>query len=64
LQTMLARYNPRTLRHGYNRIDGEDVFFIPNPGLGLWAYRGKLLDRNPGLLTTRARNDDDAYPQS
>lgn len=47
LQTMLARYKPRTLRHGYNRVDGEDVFFIPNPGLGLWTYRGKLLERNP-----------------
>jgi nickel-dependent lactate racemase len=42
LKTMLTRYNPRMLRHGYNRVDGEDVFFIPNPGLGLWAYRGKL----------------------
>ena len=42
LKTMLARYNPQKLRHGYNLLDGEDVFFIPNPGLGLWAYRGKL----------------------
>jgi nickel-dependent lactate racemase len=42
LTTMLTRYSPQTLRHGYNRVDGEDVFFIPNPGLGLWAYRGKL----------------------
>jgi nickel-dependent lactate racemase len=46
LQTMLSRYNPRTLRHGYNRIDGEDIFFIPNPGLGLWAYRDKLLEQS------------------
>ena len=42
LKTVLARYNPQTLSHGYNRVDGEDVFFIPNPGLGLWAYGGKL----------------------
>ena len=42
LQTMLTRYRPQKLRHGYNRVDGEEVFFIPNPGLGLWAYRGKL----------------------
>jgi nickel-dependent lactate racemase len=42
LKTMLDRYNPQKLRHGYNSVDGEDVFFIPNPGLGLWAYRGKL----------------------
>ena len=47
LKTMLTRYNLQTLRHGYNRVEGEDVFFIPNPGLGLWASRGKLLERNP-----------------
>lgn len=46
LKTVLARYDPQNLRYGYNRVDGEDVFFIPNPGLGLWAYRGKLLGRN------------------
>jgi nickel-dependent lactate racemase len=42
LRTMLARYDPRKLRHGYNRIGGEEIFFIANPGLGLWAHRGKL----------------------
>jgi nickel-dependent lactate racemase len=42
LKNMLMRYNPQNLHHGYNRIDGAEVFFIPNPGLGLWAYRGKL----------------------
>jgi nickel-dependent lactate racemase len=46
LKTMLSRYNPQTLLHGYNRIDGEDIFFISNPGLGLWAYRDKLLERS------------------
>jgi nickel-dependent lactate racemase len=46
LKTMLTRYDPRTLRHGYNLVDGEDVFFIPNPGLGLWAFRGKLLEHS------------------
>jgi nickel-dependent lactate racemase len=42
LKSMLERYHPRKLRHGYNCVDGEDVFFIPNPGLGLWACRAKL----------------------
>jgi nickel-dependent lactate racemase len=42
LQTMLTRYSPQKLRHGYNCVDSEAVFFIPNPGLGLWAYCGKL----------------------
>jgi hypothetical protein len=39
---MIEHYNPETLRYGYNRVDGEDIFFIPNPGLGLWAYRGSM----------------------
>ena len=42
LNAMLARYNPQKLRQGYNVVNGEEVFFIANPGLGLWAYRGKL----------------------
>ena len=42
LATMLARYNPSTLKHGYNQIDGEEVFFIANPGLGLWAHRNRF----------------------
>jgi nickel-dependent lactate racemase len=45
-ETMLTRYDPQMLRYGYNCIEGEEVFFIPNPGLGLWAYRGKLLGRD------------------
>jgi nickel-dependent lactate racemase len=46
LKTMLTRYSPQVLHYGYNRVDGEEIFFIPNPGLGLWAYRAKLLGRN------------------
>ncbi|MGB7944980.1 MAG: lactate racemase domain-containing protein, partial [Terriglobales bacterium] len=45
-KTMLTRYNPQKLHHGYNRVEGEEIFFIPNPGLGLWAYRAKLQGRN------------------
>src|SRR5579864_777992 len=45
LETMITRYNPQTLRYGNNRVVGEDVFYISNPGLGLWAYRDKLLAR-------------------
>jgi hypothetical protein len=36
----LARYNPQTLRDGVNVMpDGEEIFFISNPALGLWALR-------------------------
>jgi nickel-dependent lactate racemase len=44
LDTLLQKYDPHTLQHGYNQVDGEEVFFIGNPGLGLWAWRGKLED--------------------
>ncbi len=42
LSTMLARYDPQKLAQGYNSVEGEEVFFIGNPGLGLWAHRSRL----------------------
>jgi nickel-dependent lactate racemase len=42
LSAMLSRYDPAKLQPGRNIVDGEEVFFISNPGLGLWAYRGRL----------------------
>lgn len=36
----VQRYDPRKLKNGYNTMeDGEEVFFISNPALGLWAYK-------------------------
>ncbi len=43
LETMMARYDPRSLKDGYNRMpDGEKIFFISNPALGLWAERSRF----------------------
>ncbi len=42
LSEMLQRYDPAKLKDGYNRVDGEDVFFISNPALGLWAERSRF----------------------
>ena len=39
-----AKYNPDTLKDGWNTVDGEEIFYISNPGLGLWAYRGRFKD--------------------
>jgi len=40
---MAARYNPDKLKDGYNTLpDGEEIFYISNPALGLWAYREKF----------------------
>jgi hypothetical protein len=40
LDTMTRRYDPAKLADGRNVLpDGEEVFFISNPALGLWALR-------------------------
>ncbi len=36
---MAARYDPQKLQYGYNTVDGEEIYFIPNPALGLWINR-------------------------
>ncbi len=42
LNEMLKKYDPAKLSHGYNKVDGEEIFFVANPGLGLWAHRSRL----------------------
>ncbi|HBP38730.1 MAG TPA: D-mannonate epimerase [Clostridiales bacterium] len=43
LAEALQRYDPRQLHDGYNTLpDGEEIFFICNPALGLWADRKKF----------------------
>ncbi|HTX41046.1 MAG TPA: lactate racemase domain-containing protein [Acidobacteriaceae bacterium] len=42
LSEMLRRYDPAKLQHGFNRVDGEEIFFVANPGLGLWAHRNRF----------------------
>jgi nickel-dependent lactate racemase len=43
LEQMKSRYNPARLSDGLNTLaDGEEVFFISNPAIGLWAYRGRF----------------------
>lgn len=39
----VKRYNPETLQYGYNTMpDGEEIYFIPNPALGLWINKEKF----------------------
>jgi hypothetical protein len=42
LAEMAAKYNPAHLRDGFNDVDGEEIFYISNPALGLWAYQGRF----------------------
>lgn len=39
----VKRYDPEKLQYGWNTLpDGEKVFFIPNPALGLWIDRERF----------------------
>lgn len=40
-----AKYDPSKLHYGYNQVDGETVFYIPNPALGLWIDREKFQEQ-------------------
>jgi hypothetical protein len=42
LNAMLKHYDPSKLSLGVNQVDGEEIFFISNPGLGLWAHRSRF----------------------
>jgi nickel-dependent lactate racemase len=43
LKTVTQRYDPAKLKDGWNTLpDGEKIFYISNPAIGLWAYRGRF----------------------
>jgi nickel-dependent lactate racemase len=45
--TMIRKYNPEKLSEGINILpDGEEIFFISNPALGLWAYKNRFNNYN------------------
>ena len=40
LKNMIKKYDPQKLTDGFNITDdGEEIFYISNPALGLWAYK-------------------------
>ena len=42
LDEMLQRYSPDKLHDGYNIVNGEEVFYVSNPALGLWAHKNRF----------------------
>ena len=44
LAEYMAKYRPESLKDGWNVVDGEEIFYISNPALGLWAYEGRFKD--------------------
>lgn len=46
LDELSRRYDPKVLRDGWNQMpDGERVFFISHPGLGLWGARDRFAEQ-------------------
>lgn len=44
LDEMMKNYNPEKLKDGINIMpDGEEIFYISNPALGLWSYKERFI---------------------
>ena len=40
---VIKRYDPKTLQYGFNTLPGgEEIYFIPNPALGLWINQERF----------------------
>jgi nickel-dependent lactate racemase len=48
LDRMLEKYSPSRLEDGYNHCAGDDIFFVSNPALGLWADRERFAHAREG----------------
>ncbi|MFO7656079.1 MAG: lactate racemase domain-containing protein [Bacteroidales bacterium] len=42
LSEMKKKYDPQVLKDGYNMVNGEKIFYISNPAIGLWAYKNRF----------------------
>jgi len=42
LDEMTKKYDPEKFKDGFNDVNGERIFFISNPGMGLWAWKDKF----------------------
>ena len=42
LAAMLAKYPVDKLKDGFNTVAGEEIFYISNPALGLWALKSQF----------------------
>lgn len=43
IDEVTAKYDPAKLKDGFNIMpDGEEIFYISNPALGLWAFKDRF----------------------
>ncbi len=43
---MMKKYDIEKLTDGYNFVSGEEIFYISNPALGLWAFKERFYEEN------------------
>ncbi len=41
-EAMIRKYNPDKLKDGMNVVDGEEIFYVSNPALGLWSTKERF----------------------
>ena len=51
LEKTLSWYDPAKLKDGFNEVNGEHIFFVSNPSLGLWAQRDRFDSPPVGVPT-------------
>ncbi|MCK9279520.1 MAG: lactate racemase domain-containing protein [Melioribacteraceae bacterium] len=45
LSIMMKRYDPEKLHDGINIMpDGEEIFYVSNPALGLWSFKDRFIN--------------------
>ncbi len=42
LTEYMKLYDPAKLEDGWNEVNGEEIYYISNPGLGLWSNKDKF----------------------
>ena len=46
LDDMIRKYDPGKLKYGFNKLaDGEEIYYISNPAVGLWSSQERLTSR-------------------
>ena len=44
LDDVMEKYDVANLKDGWNDVDGEEIYYISNPALGLWAHPDRFKD--------------------
>ncbi len=42
LSKMMKLYTPDDLTDGFNSVNGQEIYYISNPGIGLWSFKDRF----------------------